>query len=38
MAGNSEPLPYGHAAEAAIDIEGLSVRTPIHIEFLLKHA
>lgn len=26
LAGGSAPLPYGHSADAAVDIEGLSVR------------
>lgn len=29
MANGTQPLPYGHSAEAAVDIEGLAVRAPI---------
>jgi hypothetical protein len=33
LAGGSAPLPYGHSADAAVDIEGLSVREGI-VEYL----
>ena len=33
LSGGTQPLPFGHSSEAAVDIEGLVVRTPSHISF-----
>lgn len=38
LASGSAPLPYGHSAEAAIDIEGLAVSSSCVSHTFLSHS